>query len=138
MTAAGKRKVVGIQNGGDMGTGLQDARDDGCIDIRRKPVQQARSTRHGQTGNAYRVFQADFFPAERTLFTGGNRAVLNDGVQRVVFGIGAAQWNTGGSNDGTLPVWILLQFVIQIHVFAHQFMEIFQLSFGELQMARIT
>ena len=138
MAATGKRKVIGVQNRSNVRPCFQHAGDNGGIDIGRETVEQARRAGHGQTGYANSVFDADFLAAQRPFFSCRYRAVLNDGIERIVLGVRATQRYPGRSDNGPLLVRILLQLIVQIHVFADQLMQVFQLGFRELQVAFVT
>ena len=85
MAAAGEGEVVHIEDRADRAPGVQDARDDGRVDVRHVAVQHVRRARHGHAGDAHVVLDADPFAGQLAGRGPAHRTAPDDRIQRIVF-----------------------------------------------------
>ena len=85
MAAAGEGEVVHVEDRADRASGVQDARDDGRVDVRHIAVQHERGARHGHAGDAHVVLDADPFAGQLARRGPAHRTAPDDRVQRIVF-----------------------------------------------------
>ena len=83
---AGERERLAIGGADDRPTGVENAPDDGGIDVGHEAVEQACSDRHRDAGDARHVLDGDALPLEHAAGRARDVAAPVPAVERVVLG----------------------------------------------------
>src|SRR3954462_13210416 len=84
VAAAGEGEVIHVEDGSNITTGIEDASDDSCVDIRYVDVEYERSAGHGNAGNTDVILNpyalAGEFAGKRAL----DRTPADNRIERVL------------------------------------------------------
>ena len=94
----GEGEVVQVEHRGNCGSGVEQPRNHGGVEVRDVVFQHLGGAGHGHPGDAGVVLQADPLPRQLPGGGPGQPAAVEDGVVGVVFGRGAG---------AQFPVWVL-------------------------------